>query len=256
MDESNESLNSRDEAHAVGSPDSTYEIFIVSVTVWSLIVVLLLLFVPLPTAVREVLQIVDYGICAVFLVDFFRSLLRAEHKTRYFLHWGWLDLLGSIPGLLVLRLLRIGRILTSLQRLHDVPLRVLLRRVREHRAQSTMLVMLFLMIFIITVSASVVAVAEGQAADANIVDGSDAFWWAFVTITTVGYGDYFPVTEIGRVFATLLMLVGVGLFTVLTSYIASTFLKPSQQKDTDNLEALKRELDEIKEMLREQQKRS
>jgi voltage-gated potassium channel len=226
------------------------------VTTWSLTVIVLLLFFPLPSAVRQVLQIVDYGICFVFLIDFLRSLRRAPNKLRYFLRWGWLDLLGSFPSLPILRLLRIGRILISVRQLHDVPLHVLLRQIREQRAQSTLLVMLFLLIFIITVSASVVAVAEGQAPNANIADGEDAFWWAFVTITTVGYGDFVPVTQIGRLFATLLMLVGVGLFTVLTSYIASTFLKPSQKKDTDNIEALKRELAEIKEILKKQQERS
>lgn len=234
--------------------DSPYEVFIVSMTLLSLTVVLLLLLAPLPEPVRQVLEIVDYGICAVFMIDFLRSLYLAPHKLRYFLHWGWLDLLGSFPGLPILRLLRIARILTSYHDLKGLSLRQLLRQVRAERAQSTMLVMLFTMILVITVSASVVAVAEGQAADANIVNGNDAFWWAFVTVTTVGYGDYYPVTETGRIFATLLMVVGVGLFTVLTSYVASAFLKPSQQQDTDNIELLKSELDEIKEMLQKMEK--
>ena len=253
MDEPNNNVNATAEV-APAEKNSTYELFIFSVTIWSLGVIFLLLFVPLPSAVKQVLQIVDYGICMVFLVDFLRSLYLAPKKTRYFLRTGWLDLLGSLPSLPLLRLLRIARILHSVRALHGTSLRTLLRRMRQQRAQSTLLVMLFLIIFIITISASIVVVAEEQAPDANIVNGVDAFWWAFVTVTTVGYGDFYPITEVGRIFAGLLMVVGVGLFTVLTSFIASTFLKPAQKQDTDNLEALKQELAEIKEMLRQQQK--
>src|SRR6202044_4118684 len=53
----------------------------------------------------------------------------------------------------------------------------------------------------------------------------DALWWAVVTVTTVGYGDRFPVTEGGRAVAVVLMLVGIGLIGVLTATVASVFIK-------------------------------
>ena len=55
--------------------------------------------------------------------------------------------------------------------------------------------------------------AERASPDANIVTFGDAIWWAFVTITTVGYGDYYPVTTPGRVVAVLLMAGGVAVLS-------------------------------------------
>ena len=66
---------------------------------------------------------------------------------------------------------------------------------------------------------------EDHAKGSNIHDYADALWWAIVTVTTVGYGDRYPVTAGGRVVAAVLMLVGIGLIGVLTATVASVFIK-------------------------------
>lgn len=66
---------------------------------------------------------------------------------------------------------------------------------------------------------------EEKAKGSNIHDYPDALWWAIVTVTTVGYGDRYPVTEGGRIVAAVLMLVGIGLIGVLTATVASVFIK-------------------------------
>jgi voltage-gated potassium channel len=66
---------------------------------------------------------------------------------------------------------------------------------------------------------------ETHAKGSNIHDYPDALWWAIVTVTTVGYGDRYPVTEGGRIVAAVLMLVGIGLIGVLTATVASVFIK-------------------------------
>ena len=66
---------------------------------------------------------------------------------------------------------------------------------------------------------------EGNAKGSNIHNYPDALWWAIVTVTTVGYGDRFPVTSGGRDVAVVLMLVGIGLIGVLTATVASVFIK-------------------------------
>ena len=63
--------------------------------------------------------------------------------------------------------------------------------------------------------------AERAGPDANIVTFGDAIWWAFVTITTVGYGDYYPVTTLGRMVAVLLMAGGVAVLGVVTATLSS-----------------------------------
>ena len=66
---------------------------------------------------------------------------------------------------------------------------------------------------------------EENARASNIHDYPDALWWAIVTVTTVGYGDRFPVSAGGRAVAVVLMLVGIGLIGVLTATVASVFIK-------------------------------
>jgi voltage-gated potassium channel len=66
---------------------------------------------------------------------------------------------------------------------------------------------------------------EKNAKGSNIHDYPDALWWAIVTVTTVGYGDRYPITEGGRIVAVILMLVGIGLIGVLTATVASLFIK-------------------------------
>jgi voltage-gated potassium channel len=68
------------------------------------------------------------------------------------------------------------------------------------------------------------------AANSNIRTPGDALWWAFTTITTVGYGDKYPVTFEGRAVAVVLMIVGVGLFATFTAYISNYFLESNQKK--------------------------
>jgi voltage-gated potassium channel len=89
------------------------------------------------------------------------------------------------------------------------------------------------------------------------VSAGDAFWWAIVTLATVGYGDYYPVTLWGRVGAIALMTVGIGIFGVLASYLANLFLPQTPDDDWPEdldevkaeLAALHRRLDAIEAML-------
>ncbi len=76
-------------------------------------------------------------------------------------------------------------------------------------------------------SISILAVEE-HADGANITSASDALWYTLVTISTVGYGDRFPVTNAGRLIGTLIIVVGVGIFGTFTGYLANLFLGPGR----------------------------
>jgi hypothetical protein len=83
-------------------------------------------------------------------------------------------------------------------------------------------------------SISILAVEE-HAEGANITSASDALWYTLVTISTVGYGDQYPVTNAGRLIGTLVIIVGVGIFGTFTGYLANLFLGP--RKGDENAEA-------------------
>ena len=231
-------------------------------TIFSLVVMVLLILPFLSDATRTTLQFIDTLICVIFLLDFLGNLRRARVKRRYFLHeGGWLDLLGSIPSIpafpwtAILRLARLGRRARILRFLRNSSKEELWAEFKANRAESALYVTAFVAIVVISVSAIVILQVESQADNPNITTGGDAFWWAFVTITTVGYGDRYPTTGWGRFFALILMVVGVGIFGVLTSYLSSAFIGPDDDEDADGiaeadihaeLQFLRRENAEIK----------
>jgi len=88
---------------------------------------------------------------------------------------------------------------------------------------------------LIIISSSISILIVENAPESNIKTAEDALWWAMVTVTTVGYGDKFPVTTDGRIIAVGLMISGVGLFGVFTGYISSIFVneRKKEEKDSD-----------------------
>ena len=225
-----------------GSSNTMYQVFILLLTLFSLAIMVLLLLPRLSPATTVTLTAVDTLICFVFLWDFARSMRRAESKRDYFLHHGgWLDLLGSIPTIpgipwtALLRLARLGRLARIMRFLRAGNKEAMWQDFKEHRAESALYITAFIAIVMITVAAVFVLQVESRAADPNIVTGGDAFWWAFVTITTVGYGDKYPTTGLGRFMAMILMVIGVGIFGVLTSYLSSAFINPTEEEKNEVL---------------------
>jgi len=103
---------------------------------------------------------------------------------------------------------------------HEAELRT--ESILKHHSLFRVLIAVVATLFL---GAWLVLLFEENAKGSNIHDYPDALWWAIVTVTTVGYGDRFPVTEGGRVVAVVLMLVGIGLIGVLTATVASVFVK-------------------------------
>lgn len=74
--------------------------------------------------------------------------------------------------------------------------------------------------------------AELDSIEANITSAGDAVWWVLVTLTTVGYGDFYPTTLTGRIAAIFVMFAGVALIGVLASYLANFFMEPPQKQES------------------------
>jgi len=211
---------------------NSYELFIGALSVISIINIVLALLVQDP-AVRNVIVIVDTGLCFVFFADFLGRLRNAESKSRYFFRQlGWLDLLGSLPfpGLRIARVFRVARVIRLVR---EVGMKTLIDKVLHDRAGSALYTVLVLVVIVIQYGSIFELVTNRSSPNANIQTASDAVWYTIVTITTVGYGDKYPVTNPGRIVGVLIMIVGVGLFGVLTGFLANTFLSPSENKPED-----------------------
>ncbi|HET9082773.1 MAG TPA: potassium channel family protein, partial [Candidatus Limnocylindrales bacterium] len=96
----------------------------------------------------------------------------------------------------------------------------------ENRGQYASFITLLAAGMILSTASFLVLQFESRSADANIKNGADAIWWGFVTITTVGYGDRFPVTVAGRLVGLFVMLTGVGIIAALASILASVLVPP------------------------------
>lgn len=178
----------------------------------------------LPEETSRLLQVFDVAICAVFFLDFCIQFYQAEDKLK-FMRWGWIDLLASIPMIDALRLgrlfrlIRILRIVKAFKSLNEFLDTFFLNKAKG-TLSSAMIVATLMIIF------SSIAILQVETdPESNITTAGDSIWWAFVTITTVGYGDRFPVTLEGRLIAAVLMTTGVGLFGTFTAYVASWFVK-------------------------------
>jgi voltage-gated potassium channel len=203
----------------------------------------------LPGEVRLLLRYADDIICAIFFLDFLVSLRSAPNKWRYLYTWGWLDLISSIPTFEVARWGRAARVARIFRVMRSVRVtRILGGLLLTRRAESTFLAAS--LIGLLLVLASSVAILQVEnAQESNIRTASDALWWALTTITTVGYGDRYPITSEGRFVAALLMFAGVGLFGLFSGLLAAWFVAPSSEQEHNELEALRVELREIRTLL-------
>jgi voltage-gated potassium channel len=217
-----------------------YEVFIVLL---SLLAVFNMTFVFIATnfgpadqgPARDVLLLMDAIITPIFLFDFAYRLLTARSKRDYFIgRWGWADLLACIPMLRIFRLFRIIRVFRLLRAYGP---RKFLADINKARASATFLLTIFLVILVVEFAGATIYYAEINGPEANISSAGDAIWWGLVTITTVGYGDRFPTTHLGRLIGVLLLFAGIGLFSVLTGFISNIFLSPPAEPEEAVLEA-------------------
>jgi voltage-gated potassium channel len=146
-----------------------------------------------------------------------------------FMRWGWIDLISSIPAVSYLRAGRILRLIRLLRLIRAFrSTQQFLRHVFKNKAQGALTSVAILAVLLIIFSSIAILQVEKDP-NSNIKSAEDAIWWSYVTITTVGYGDKFPVTTEGRIIAAILMTAGVGLFGTFTAFVASWFVDDKSQ---------------------------
>jgi voltage-gated potassium channel len=221
---------------------NAYNIFILVLTILSL-AIMVLLVLPIPDNVYQVLWVYDNVVCFVFLADFAYNMRLSNPSREYFIHQrGWLDLLGSIPSFQIfkftalLRLARLSRLARITRLLRGKQKTALIEDVVQNRSQYAVFITLLAGMLVLVASSVLVLEFETVTAPAagktpNITTGGDALWWSFVTITTVGYGDFYPVTPLGRIVGIFVMFSGVGIIGALASILASVLVPDPDDDD-------------------------
>jgi voltage-gated potassium channel len=167
----------------------------------------------------------------IFLVDYIANLVLAPQRWRWFRTHVMDLLIVVLPVLRPLRLLRLVTLLRVLQRTAGTAFR---GRIILYVAGASVL--------LIYLAALATLDAERSAPGATITTFGNALWWAFVTITTVGYGDFSPITITGRLIAGGLMLGGVALLGIVTATLASWIVERVATKEEDEQAATRGEI--------------
>jgi voltage-gated potassium channel len=204
---------------------TSYEIFVGALSVLSIANLVLLMFTQ-DEALRFVILIMNGLLSAILFLDFLYRLRTATSPAGYFIRgFGWADLLASVPvqQVKVFRLFRIVRVVRLLRELGPG---VIWNSLVRDRAESALYTLLLVGMIMLEFGSLGMLRLEADAEGANITTASDALWYSIVTMSTVGYGDQFPVTNPGRLLGALIIVVGVGIFGTLTGFLANAFLAP------------------------------
>ncbi len=180
---------------------------------------------------RTVCVVASWSAWGLFVIDYAGRLTLAPHRLT-FVRKNLLDLaVVVLPLLRPLRLLRLVTLLTVLNRRAGGSLR---GRVAVYVAGAAGIVML--------VASLAILDAERGRDDATITTFGQALWWAMTTVTTVGYGDTYPVTTQGRFVAVGLMLAGIALIGVITATFASWLIERVQEVEEAAQDVTKRDI--------------
>ena len=181
-----------------------------------------------------VAETVIWATWCVFLLDYAVCLVLAPHRWRWF-YTHLFDLaIVVLPMLRPLRLLRLVTILAILQRSAGTAFR---GRVLMYVAGAGSL--------LVFTAALAALDAERGAPHAHIETFPQAVWWAFETISTVGYGDYTPVTEVGRLVAVGLMIGGIATLGIVTATLASWIVDRVARTEIDARAATRGQIREL-----------
>lgn len=196
-----------------------YEVGISILAIISVIIAIL----DLTTTIPEYLVTIDTIVLIIFVIDYFTRLIFAPKKLT-FIKGNLFDLIAIIPFSSFFRIFRAAKLfrllkfakLLKLSRLIAVTTR-LVSHLKVFMDTNGFKYMLMISGILVVIGGTAIHFAEGM-------PFADGIWWAFVTATTVGYGDISPATSIGRIIAGILMLCGIGLIGSLTSTITSFFM--------------------------------
>jgi voltage-gated potassium channel len=184
-----------------------------------------------PTKIIEVeVYLFDSIVTAILIIDFYLRMKESKENKRTFIIKHLYEIPALIPLVIfgffesysflnvVFRLLRLIRLFRIIH---------LYSRLLSFSAQTNNRLLYIVAVSGMAVSGGAIGLflVEGNISNSKVTSLGDAFWWAIVTVTTVGYGDIYPVTTEGKIIASILMIVGIGILGILISTLGASFIE-------------------------------
>lgn len=205
-----------------------YELFIVLLSLYTLIELGVEVSTPLPIKTLKILHTVDLFACIIFLSDFFYFMHKSNKKGKYFITH-FIELIASIPfmpGLRIGRIARVFRILRVLRMFKPIK-SVLTKTYHNNNINIFYTVLITSCTLLLSFSYFIYILEKGI--NPSINNLLDAIWWGIATISTVGYGDITPITTAGKLFSIILITLGVTLFSSLTALLSTKFINNNNE---------------------------
>lgn len=185
-----------------------------------------------------ILDILEVTIVAIFTIEYLLRILVADHKRKFiFSFLGIIDLLAILPFYIAvgidLRMLRALRVLRVFSALKIVRYNRAMWRLRHafNLAKEEIVLFLIAALLLLYFSAVGIYYFENPAQPELFSSVFDSMWWSITTLTTVGYGDVYPITTGGRIFTFFVLLIGLGIFSVPAGLVASALIRAREFDD-------------------------
>lgn len=189
----------------------------------------------------------------IFLLEYVLRVFAAPNPWRYVLSfWGIVDFLAWAPALFfsfsgatTLRLLRLMQLMRMLKIIRYSQALLRLGRAFD-QVKAELLLFYFMALFLAYFAAVGIYFFEHEAQPEVYSSIPASLWWAIVSLTTVGYGDTFPITLGGKIFTSFIMLMGMGVFAVPAGVVTSALISPEFEEIEESLEKLETEDEKLR----------
>lgn len=223
-----------------------YEILMALLAIVVVAILVIELVYNIPRNITITFSIINNIILVIFAIDYFTRLFLSKDKLKFF-NGNIIDLISIIPfnsAFQAIRILRLSKLLKFFKIFRSVSLLLKFKKYMDKFLKTNNFnYIIWITLTTLFIGAIGIHFAEG-------ISFSNALWWSFVTITTVGYGDISPATPIGRIIAGLIMVVGIGFLGMLTGTIATFFLSKNDSTTfkSQTIEDIKSRLDNFDEL--------
>ncbi len=219
-----------------------FDIFVILCIIASVSLLVVESSVHVPKATQKYIDIIELALNIFFIIEYLTRITIAPNKLIFF-KGNLIDFIALLPVLRFFRLVRIIRLVRVIKiaRLRRWGTAIskktesLGSELQEKSIESEIIVF-FLAVIVLMGSVGILIFEKGHNDQFNTF--LDGFWWAIVTLTTVGYGDKFPITLEGRILAIVLMLFGLSLFALITGFISSFILQRYKREEYTGMDLI------------------